>query len=87
MHKISNFSWFGFPISMEERFKLIKAAGFDHQIPGAGTIAWSTLMKKIKQTGYTGAIALKVDGKFPLGGQTPEKFLKKAFAAVQKLCQ
>lgn len=29
MHKISIFSWFGFPISMEERFKLIKAAGFD----------------------------------------------------------
>lgn len=29
MHNISIFSWFGFPIPMGERFKLIKAAGFD----------------------------------------------------------
>lgn len=27
--KLSIFSWFGFPIPMEERFKLIKEAGFD----------------------------------------------------------
>jgi sugar phosphate isomerase/epimerase len=59
----------------------------DHQIPGEGTIDWRTLMKKIKQTGYTGAIALEVDGKIPLGGETPEKFLKKAFEAAKKLCK
>lgn len=34
MHKLSIFSWFGFPIPMEERFKLIKAAGFN------GVLLW-----------------------------------------------
>ena len=34
MHKFSIFSWFGFPIPMEERFKLIKEAGFD------GVLLW-----------------------------------------------
>lgn len=34
MPKFSIFSWFGFPIPMEERFKLIKAAGFD------GVLLW-----------------------------------------------
>jgi sugar phosphate isomerase/epimerase len=29
MRKLTIFSWIGFPISMEERFKYIKAAGFD----------------------------------------------------------
>ena len=34
MHNISIFSWFGFPIPMGERFKLIKVAGFD------GVLLW-----------------------------------------------
>lgn len=34
MNKLTVFSWFGFPIPMEERFKLIKAAGFD------GVLLW-----------------------------------------------
>lgn len=34
MRKLSIFSWFGFPISMEERFKLIKTTGFD------GVLLW-----------------------------------------------
>lgn len=34
MHKYSVFSWFGYPIPMEERFKLIKSAGFD------GVLLW-----------------------------------------------
>lgn len=34
MHKISMYSWFGFPLPMEERFRMIKAAGFD------GVLLW-----------------------------------------------
>lgn len=34
MRKLSIFSWFGFSIPMEDRFKLIKAAGFD------GVLLW-----------------------------------------------
>src|SRR5690554_3409053 len=34
MKKLTIFSWFGFPIPMEERFKLIKATGFD------GVLLW-----------------------------------------------
>lgn len=34
MHQLSIFSWFGFAIPMEERFKLIKEAGFD------GVLLW-----------------------------------------------
>ena len=34
MNKLSIFSWFGFPIPMEERFKLIKEVGFD------GVLLW-----------------------------------------------
>lgn len=29
MHKSGIFSWFGFPIPMEERLRMIKDAGFD----------------------------------------------------------
>ena len=34
MNKLTIFSWFGFSIPMEERFKLIKSAGFD------GVLLW-----------------------------------------------
>nr|WP_092071730.1 sugar phosphate isomerase/epimerase family protein [Dendrosporobacter quercicolus]NSL49482.1 sugar phosphate isomerase/epimerase [Dendrosporobacter quercicolus DSM 1736]SDM29838.1 Sugar phosphate isomerase/epimerase [Dendrosporobacter quercicolus] len=34
MAKVSIFSWFGFPIPMDKRFKMIKAAGFD------GVLLW-----------------------------------------------
>ena len=34
MNQLTIFSWFGFSIPMEERFKLIKSAGFD------GVLLW-----------------------------------------------
>lgn len=34
MNQLTIFSWFGFPIPMKERFKLIKSAGF------AGVLLW-----------------------------------------------
>ncbi len=58
-----------------------------HMIPGEGLIDWGNLNKKLKETCYTGPIALEVENKNLLDrcNETPERFLERAFAAATKL--
>lgn len=56
-----------------------------HQIPGEGTIDWNLLARKLKTTGYAGAIALEVTNEFShyRGKENPEEFLTRAYEAAQ----
>lgn len=55
-----------------------------HRIPGEGKIDWNLVSRKIKATGYGGAIALEVTNEFSQyrGKETPEEFLQRAYEAV-----
>jgi L-ribulose-5-phosphate 3-epimerase len=55
-----------------------------HQIPGAGTIDWEILMAKIRQTGYSGPIALETI-RANDNGETAGQYLQRAFQAAGRL--
>ena len=55
-----------------------------HQIPFDGTINWSEVMKKIEETGYSGATALEVMN-WDYEDLSAEEFLQKAFVKAKKL--
>lgn len=58
-----------------------------HQIPGEGNIDWNIINRKIKATGYEGAIALEVTNEFSkyLGKETPEEFLVRAYETAKMI--
>ena len=55
-----------------------------HQLPFDGNIDWSAVMKKIADTGYSGATALEPMN-WDYTDLSPEKFLQRAFEKAQKL--
>lgn len=57
-----------------------------HKIPGEGSIDWNIINKKLKETGYDGAIALEVIGEPSQGDgyEAVERFLERALAAAKK---
>lgn len=60
-----------------------------HWIPGEGNIDWQELIKKLKGTGYSGPIALEVEGESPVIGsdKNPEMYLQRAFQAGRRLAE
>jgi sugar phosphate isomerase/epimerase len=58
-----------------------------HHIPGDGMIDWQALKARLQKTGYPGPIALEVMNTAIQSdvAETPEQYLKRAFAAVQRL--
>ena len=55
-----------------------------HLLPFDGTTDWAAIMKKIGETGYTGAVSLELSIQ-KHENLTPEKFLAIAFERVNKL--
>ena len=55
-----------------------------HRLPFDGTIDWSTTMKKIVATGYSGATAIEAMN-WDYKDLSAEEFLHKAFERAKKL--
>jgi len=55
-----------------------------HGLPFDGTMDWSTIMKKIAETGYSGAIAIEAMN-WDYEGISAKEFLYKAFERAKRL--
>ena len=58
--------------------------GDQHRLPFDGTIDWPATMKLIKQSGYTGAVALESEN-FGYKDMQPEDFLRLAYERAKRL--
>ena len=60
-----------------------------HLRPGEGIIDWDVIIKKLKETRYSGTIALEVINQFSYSSENknPLMFLNKAFMAAERLCK
>jgi sugar phosphate isomerase/epimerase len=59
-----------------------------HQIPGEGTVDWPALKVKLRQTGYSGPMALEVIRQTIADddiGETAGQYLQRAFQAASRL--
>jgi L-ribulose-5-phosphate 3-epimerase len=59
-----------------------------HQIPGEGTVDWPVLKVKLRQTGYSGPMALEVIRQTIANddtGETAGQYLQRAFQAASRL--
>ncbi len=57
-----------------------------HLLPGEGAIEWGAIRKKLRQTGYSGAIALEVESSTSMHDlENPERLLRKAYEAARAL--
>lgn len=55
-----------------------------HRLPFDGTLDWSRIMKKVTETGYSGAIAIEAMN-WDYKDLSAEEFLRKAFERAKKL--
>lgn len=95
----------GHEFAISGRFSLLKKYGHllkalhlhdnngkedQHLLPGEGQIDWTNLAMQIKDTGYTGPVALESCAPWneEIGGnnrESPEAYLKRAIQTVQKI--